>query len=75
MLHLKRNLFIDASIVIGSLVATFVTQGNTMVTSAALVASTMALEKYKEDKDKEDSVKQLPSFFFWDLTHENRNHI
>ena len=72
MQHLKRNLFIDASLVVGSLATTFIAHGNTMVTAAAILAGSMAAGRYKESKDKEDVIKQLPGFFFWDITHESR---
>ncbi len=65
---LKRNLFLDALILVGSLAATFITQGNTLVTAAAILASTKMAEMYKQDKAKEDEIKQFPSFFYWEAT-------
>jgi len=64
---LKRSLFIDATILAGSLVATFITQGNSLVTAATILAVTEALKMYKQDKTEEDKIKQLPSFFYWEL--------
>jgi hypothetical protein len=65
---LKRNLFLDAMILVGSLSATFITQGNNLVTAAAILAAAKVAEMYKLDKAQEDEIKQLPSFFYWDAT-------
>ncbi len=65
---LQRNLFLSAAILLGSLAATFVTQGNTLVTAASIYAATEVAKMYKEEKAEEDKIKQLPSFFYWELT-------
>ncbi len=67
---LKRNLFLDSVILLGSLGATFVTQGNTILTAATIYAATKVAETYKLEKAEEDKVKQLPSFFYWELTRK-----
>lgn len=69
---LQRNLFLDAAILIGSFAATFITQGNTLVTAAALLAATKVAEMYKQDKSKEDEIKQIPSFFYWDTIRKSK---
>ena len=68
---LRRSLFLDALILVGSLSATFITQGNNLVTAAALLAAVKVVEMYKLDKAKEDEIKQLPSFFYWDATQKS----
>jgi hypothetical protein len=67
---LKRNLFLSSAILLGSLAATFVTQGNNLVTAAAIYAATEVAKMYKLEKAEEDKVKQLPSFFYWELTRK-----
>ena len=64
---LKRNLFIDAAVLLGSLVATFMTQGNTLVTAAAIIAAAEIAKMYKQEKAEEDKIQQLPSFFYWEV--------
>lgn len=69
---LRRNLFLDAAVLVGSLVSTIITQGNTLVSAAAIYATTKALEMYKKDKAGEDKIRQLPSFFYWEVTRKTR---
>jgi hypothetical protein len=69
---LRRNLFLDAAVLVGSLVSTIITQGNTLVSAAAIYATTKALEMYKRDKAEEDKIRQLPSFFYWKVTRKGR---
>jgi hypothetical protein len=64
---LRRNLFIDAAVLLGSLAATFITKGSTLVTAAALVAASEIAKMYKQEKAEEDKVQQLPSFFYWEV--------
>jgi len=65
---LKRNLFLNGIILLGSLGATFVTQGNTLVTAATILAAIEMAKTYKQEKGEEDKVKALPSFFYWQAT-------
>ncbi len=67
---LRRNLFLDATVLLGSLAATIFTQGNTLVTAAAIYAAAKAIEMYKQDKAEEDKIKQLPSFFYWNVVRK-----
>lgn len=69
---LKRNLFLDAAILVGSLVSTIITQGQTLVSAVAIYAMTEALMMYKQDKTEEDKIRQLPSFFYWKVTRKTR---
>jgi hypothetical protein len=66
---LQRNLFISGILVLGSLVGTILTKGDTLVTATSLFAMTEALKMYKEGKAEEAKAKQLPSFFYWQATH------
>jgi len=69
---LKRNLFLEAAILVGSLLSTIITRGNTLISAAAIYAATEALKMYKRDKAEEDKVRELPSFFYWELTRKRR---
>jgi hypothetical protein len=69
---LKRNLFLDALMLTGSLVATFLTGGNTLTAAAALLVTKQTISDYKSQKVQEDQIKELPSFFYWDITKKYR---
>ncbi|MEO8611590.1 MAG: hypothetical protein ABI690_27070 [Chloroflexota bacterium] len=69
MKTLQRNLFISGILVLGSLMGTILTKGNTLVTATSLYAMTEALKMYKEGKSEEAKAKQLPSFFYWQVAH------
>jgi hypothetical protein len=68
MNSLKRNLFLSSTLLVGSLVGTIVTGGNTLVTASAILAATQSIKMYKETKQEEDKLKRLPSYFYWQAT-------
>jgi hypothetical protein len=68
---LKRNLFLSGAILLGSLAATFVTEGETLLTVATIYAATEYAKVYKQVKAEEDKVRQLPSFFYWELARKS----
>lgn len=76
MKSLQRSLLIDAVIAAGSLISTIITQGNTLIGAAAILAASKALEMYKKDKAQEEEVKELPSFFYWQVTRKaQKRHL
>lgn len=72
MQTLKRNLVIDAGIIVGVLTATFVSGGKTLLTAAAIAAVAAAVKMYKDEKTREDEIKQTPSFFYWQVTQNKK---
>jgi hypothetical protein len=72
MRSLQRGILIDATIAVGSLISTIVTQGNTLIGAAAILAASKALEMYKKDKAEEEKIRELPSFFYWQVTRKAR---
>jgi hypothetical protein len=73
MQTLKRNLLIEAGIILGGLTTTFVVSGDpTLLTTATGAAIVAALKMYKGEKAKEDEIKQTPSFFYWQVTRNNK---
>lgn len=73
---LKRNLGLDAAILVGSLASYILTHENSLVAAAATLAlvygGTEAVKQYKQDKAEEDKLREMPSFFFWQATHGAR---
>jgi len=72
MTTLRRNVFIDVGLSVGSLGATLITQGNTLISAAAIIAATKAFEMYRKHKAEEDELRQLPGFFYWKLAEKNK---
>ena len=68
MKNLRRNFFVDAAILVGSLASTMVTHGHTLVTAAAIVAASQAMTHYRQEKTEPDQIRQHPSFFYWEVT-------
>ena len=72
MKALKRNLILDTLMLTGSLAATFLTGGNTLTAAAALLVTKQTISDYKSQKTQEDQIKEMPSFFYWDITKKHR---
>jgi hypothetical protein len=69
---------IPGSIVLtGSLIATLVINGNTLAAVPAIVASagygvSEIVKAVQERKEQLEQIKELPSFFYWDITHNKK---
>lgn len=70
----KRSLALDSAILLGTLSTTIFTGLNPLSITASALAAGKALETYKKNKEEEDKLKQLPSFFYWDLTRNTRRN-
>jgi len=69
---LKRNLSLTGSLSLGTLFATVLTQEKTLIGAAILLAGTKLIDLYKQNKEQEDKIKQLPSYFYWQVTRRAR---
>ena len=72
MKSLKRNVFIDAALAVGTLITTIVTGGNTLLTIATIATAARALDSYKQEMAEQDKIRQMPSYFYWKLTKRAR---
>jgi hypothetical protein len=73
MKALRRNIFIDAIMLAGTLVATFLSGGNTLTAAAGLLVAKETIADYKAQKAEKDRVKESPGFFYWDVTRKARS--
>ena len=69
---LSRDVFIDAALVVGTLVTNFVSGGDTLLTLACVAAAAKALDSYKKDKSDRDKIREHPSLFYWEATKAAR---
>ena len=69
---LRRNVFADLAMAMGTLTSAICSGGNTIVMTAAIAAAAYALEKYKADKSQQDEIRRMPSYFYWDVTRKTR---
>lgn len=67
---LRRNLFYTSMVTVGTMGLNIVTQGNTLILSASVLAGVKILEMYKDLKSEEDKIQQLPSFFYWEVINK-----
>lgn len=72
MHSLNRDVFIDATLALGTLVTNYISGGSTLLTLAFLAASAKALESYKKGKSEQDRLREHPSLFYWELTKAAR---
>ncbi|MGA2401501.1 MAG: hypothetical protein ABSG91_07315 [Syntrophobacteraceae bacterium] len=72
MKSLRRNLFLDALMLAGTLGATILTQGSTLTTAAAMLVMKQTLSEYKSLKSEQDKIKESASFFYWEATKQSR---
>ncbi len=72
MKSLRRNLFLDALMLSGTLGATILTQGNTLTTAAALLVARQTLSDYKSQKAEQDKIRESPGFLYWEATRHSR---
>jgi len=70
---LQRNVFLDATLALGSLCATIVASGSTLLTAAFLTMAATATLAYKKEKEKQDEIRRLPSYFYWEATKGSRS--
>lgn len=72
MKAIKRNMLFEAAILtMGCLSSTIITQGSTL--AGAALASVLGLELFKKAMAADDELRQLPSFFYWELTKARRH--
>jgi hypothetical protein len=72
MKALRRNLFLDALMLAGTLGATIITQGNTLTTAAALLVARRTLSDYKSQKSQQDRIRESAGFLYWEATKHSR---
>lgn len=72
MKSLRRNLFLDALMLAGTLGATILTQGNTLTTAAALLVASKTLSDYKSQKSEQDKIRGSAGFLYWEATKQSR---
>lgn len=70
MKALKRNLFLDAAMFIGSLTASVLVK-EPITASAALLLAGKAVSDYKSNKSEEDKIKENLGYFYWQAAKKN----
>lgn len=71
MKSLKRNLFLDAVMFIGTL-TTSVLAKEPLTASAALLLAGKAVSDYKSSKSEEDKIKESMGYFYWTAAKQSR---
>lgn len=76
MKSMRRNLFPEALILLGSLTSTIIMQGNALAGGALLATSTIyggaeLLKARKARREQREQIEQLPHFYYWEATHPN----
>jgi hypothetical protein len=79
MKNLGRALFPGAAITAGSLAATILLQGTPLFAAGTLLGGlafggTALVGAYQARQANLAQIKELPSFFYWELTHQTPQH-
>jgi hypothetical protein len=77
MKRFHRKLIPGSIVLIGSLAATIITNGNTLATLPAIGASASyaipeIIKAFQDRQEQREQIKEFPSFFYWDVTHNKR---
>lgn len=64
MKALRRNLFLDAVMFIGTLTTSIIAK-EPIAAGAALLLAGKAVSDYKGNKSEEDKIKESPGYFYW----------
>lgn len=77
MKRFHKKLIPGSIVLMGSLAATLVINGNTLAAAPAIVASagygiSEIVKAVQERKEQQVHIKELPSFFYWDVTHNKK---
>ncbi|WP_243375061.1 hypothetical protein [Geotalea sp. SG265] len=64
MKALRRNLFLDAVMFIGTLTTSILAK-EPVTAGAALLLAGKAVSDYKGNKNEEDKIKESPGYFYW----------
>jgi hypothetical protein len=67
MKKIHRNMKINGAILLGSLISTLVSGGESLIAATSLAASVESIKMYKEEAGNLDQIKQMPSYFYWKL--------
>lgn len=79
MKRFHRKLIPGSIVLIGSLAATIITNGNTLATLPAIGASASyalpeIIKAFQDRQEQREQIKEFPSFFYWDVTHNKKAH-
>lgn len=70
--RLQRNLFVDATLLLGSFTTAILGMDSYLASTGALILATGALQQLVIAKGKQDSIESMPSFFYWEATKRAR---
>jgi hypothetical protein len=69
---LRGNLFLDATLLVGTLASTIISGGNSLLMAATVAVAQKAISNYKDQKKEKQVIRELPSYFYWNATRRNR---